>query len=106
MLGAVPVTLFFFVAQVNGVIDFLASGVEACDEHHLVAFAAAHDLVVDALNVVTLVNGNVVDVGDDESVADACILEFTGLDTDNLKSLADGEVFCLVTGQLGECATQ
>ena len=44
--------LIFVVAQVNGIIDFLAGGVEAGDEHHLVAVAAAHNLVIDVFHVI------------------------------------------------------
>ena len=47
------VSLVFVVAQVNGIVNLLTGGVEAGDEHHLVTVAAAHDLVVDVLNIVT-----------------------------------------------------
>ena len=66
--GVSPLTSILVVAQVNGVIDFLAGGVEAGDEHHLVALAAAHDLIVDAFHIVARINGEVVDVGDNETV--------------------------------------
>ena len=98
--------LFLLVAQVDSVVNLLARGVEAGDEHHLVAVAAAHDLVVDALHVVARVNGDVVDVGDDETVAHASVLELAGLDADDLQALGDGEVLLLFPAQLGEGAAQ
>ena len=98
--------LLLVVAQVNSVVNFLARGIESRDEHHLIAVAAAHDLVIDVLHIVARVNGDVVDVGDDEAVADAGILELTGLDADHLQTLGDGEVLLVLFAELGESASQ
>ena len=51
MRGVSPVSLILVVAQVYSIVDFLAGGVEARDKHHLVAVAAAHDLVVNVLHI-------------------------------------------------------
>ena len=98
--------LVFVVAQVNCIVNLLAGGVEAGDEHHLVAVAAAHDLVVDVLHVVARVNGDVVDVGDDEAVTDAGVLELAGLDANDLEALGDGQILLVLLAQLGEGAAQ
>ena len=50
------VTIGLF-GEIDGEITFLASGIVACDEHHLVVVGRFHDGIVDALHVVLRAHG-------------------------------------------------
>ena len=56
------------VAQVDGVIDFLAGRIESCDKHHLVGVGCTHDLVVNVLHIFGAVDRHIINIGDNETV--------------------------------------
>ena len=81
--------LLFGVGEVYGDIRFLAVCLNASDEHHLIAFFVTHDCIVDIFHFVLVVDANVVDIGDDKSVGDACGFKFAVLESAHLNAVAD-----------------
>lgn len=45
--------VLFFGGEVDSVVVFLAGGVDARQEHHLVVVAVLHDVVVDILHIIS-----------------------------------------------------
>lgn len=95
---------FSLGGEIHRIVVFLAGRIEARQEQHLVLLIGAHHAVVDRLHIIRGVDGPAVDLGDDEAVFHACILERAVLESGHLDAVGDAQVAFRLVAQLHEGA--
>ena len=95
-----------FVGEVHGAVFFLAGGIDAGDEHHLVGIGRAHNLVVDILHIFLAVHRSAIDAGNHQAILDTGTLELAIDNAAHLHAARDVQVVLLLGSEFLESAAQ